>query len=353
MFQMHKFEEPLKTDLEELLGRFQRTNSVRYEDFSSIWRDMHFDEIFYGTKNQLEQSEFSRMALSAATPYFLPPYSFQIRVGGLYMLYALYHTQRSFPPRRIRMALKDWGDVQAFTQDALNSQHHDVLYILHQLLTIKAFRFTAMQVPLTFSRDQKPVIPEAEVVAEQSSRPKKLVTTEMLEEMANIHEHYKQLKTSVSAKHPEASLNLVRQNLVPKLFNAVVDFSTWQNSQMAGDKDGQPASYEEEPSTSSSLNQQMESSKRAELLASIKSRSYGQVVEVTKSRRHRQGEVCGDTTAGPCEDPGPQLDPARVSLLRRRRRQLNSLKCRTLSCLNETGKQTFLHTFYTVLCLGV
>ena len=44
--QLRKFEEPLKTDLEELLGRFQRTTSVRYEDFSSMWRDMKFGDIF-------------------------------------------------------------------------------------------------------------------------------------------------------------------------------------------------------------------------------------------------------------------------------------------------------------------
>lgn len=52
------------------------------------------------------------------------------------------------------------------------------------------------------------------------------------QEVANIHQHYKQLKASVAAQHPEAGLNLVRQNLVPKLFNSVTSFSTWQKIHM-------------------------------------------------------------------------------------------------------------------------
>ncbi|XP_031436522.1 snRNA-activating protein complex subunit 1b isoform X2 [Clupea harengus] len=336
--QLRKFEEPLKTDLEELLGRFQRTTSVRYEDFSSMWRDMKFGDIFHGIQNLKEKNAFSRIALNTATAYFLPPYSFQVRVGGLYVLYGLYHSQCSLPKQKIRLALKDWGDVQAFTQDALSSQHYDVVYILHKLLGTKAFHFTAMPVPLAFLRDKKnQVMPNTEAVAKPSSRPQQLVTTEMLEEVANIHQHYKQLKASVSAQHPEASLNLVRHNLVPKLFNSVMSFSTWQNIHTGGEASVQSTSLDE-PSTSSSSNQhqqQQECSRRADLLASIKARSYGQVVEVAKSRRHRQAELCSAGDAGPREDPGMGGVPGAIP--RRRRRFHNSLRYRTLRRLYETG----------------
>lgn len=44
------------------------------------------------------------------------------------------------------MALKDWEDVRAFSQDAQSSHHYDVVYILHKLLGEKAFHFTAMPV---------------------------------------------------------------------------------------------------------------------------------------------------------------------------------------------------------------
>lgn len=36
----------VKLDCEELLSRFQKTESVRFETFSRIWREMKFSEIF-------------------------------------------------------------------------------------------------------------------------------------------------------------------------------------------------------------------------------------------------------------------------------------------------------------------
>ncbi|KAG5265848.1 hypothetical protein AALO_G00247030 [Alosa alosa] len=338
---LEKFEEPLKTDLEELLGRFQRTASVRYEEFSTIWKDMDFGEIFHGIKNLKEKNDFSRMALNAATTYLLPPYPFQIRVGGVYILYGLYHSQSAFPKQKIRLALKDWEDVQAFTQDAMGSKHYDVVYILHKLLGAKAFHFTAMPVPLVFLRDKKQRgETNTEVFAKPASRPQQLVTTEMLEEVANINQYYKELKESVVIQHPESSLNLVRQNLVPKLFNSVRSFRTWQKIHMINEASKQPSRLNlEEPSTSSNFNPRQESSKRADLLASIKARSYGQVVEVAKSRRHRQAELCSAAEAGPHEDRRVGQEPGvkPMAVARHRYRFTNSLRYRTLRRLYENG----------------
>lgn len=36
----------VQLDCEELLSRFQKTESVRFETFSRIWREMKFSEIF-------------------------------------------------------------------------------------------------------------------------------------------------------------------------------------------------------------------------------------------------------------------------------------------------------------------
>ncbi|XP_062379489.1 snRNA-activating protein complex subunit 1b [Sardina pilchardus] len=337
---LDKFEEPLKTDLEELLNRFQRTDSVRYEDFSAIWRDMNFGGIFLGIKNLKEKNEFSRMALTAATAYLLPPYAFQVRVGGVYILYGLYHSQSSFPKQKIRLALKDWEDVQAFTQDAMGSQHYDVVYILHKLLGAKAFHFTAMPVPLVFVKDKKQRgTTNAEVAAKPASRPQKLVTTQMLEEVANIHQHYKQLKESVVVQNPESNLNLLRQNLVPKLFNSVMSYSTWQKIHMDGRKEASELNLEEPSTSSSSFDPRQESSRRANLLAAIKARSYGQVVEAAKSRRHRQAELSSAAEAGPREERGFGQEPGAkpVPVPRRRQRFTNSLRYRTLRRLYENG----------------
>lgn len=45
---------------------------------------------------------------------------------------------------QVRVALKDWEDIKAFENDAVEAQHLDVVYILRQLMMQKAFYFTAM-----------------------------------------------------------------------------------------------------------------------------------------------------------------------------------------------------------------
>lgn len=51
---------------------------------------------FSGTAGR-EKRAFSRAALDVAAVYFLPPFSFQIRAGGLYLLHGLYHCQTASP----------------------------------------------------------------------------------------------------------------------------------------------------------------------------------------------------------------------------------------------------------------
>lgn len=43
---MASVEKKVKLDCEELLRRFQKSDSVRFETFSRIWREMKFSEIF-------------------------------------------------------------------------------------------------------------------------------------------------------------------------------------------------------------------------------------------------------------------------------------------------------------------
>lgn len=43
---MAAIQKQMKIDCEELLSRFQKTESVRFETFSRIWREMKFSQIF-------------------------------------------------------------------------------------------------------------------------------------------------------------------------------------------------------------------------------------------------------------------------------------------------------------------
>ncbi|CAL8273803.1 unnamed protein product [Merluccius merluccius] len=266
-------------DCEDLLARFQKTESVRFEVFAKIWREMKFSEMFYGSTEVLKGKTFSQQILTTAYRYFLPPYTFQIRVGGLYLLYGLYSSQLARPKVQIQVALKDWEEVKKFEKDAAQAQHFDATYILRKLFSQHAFYFAAM--PRHLSKCQKKRNEKESVCEEfmeRASRPQELVNNELLEELSNVHEHYERYRLSKTLVHPD---------LVPQIHQIVTDFTNWQFlvvSSTQPDHQGGVVS-------SLILLFSPQSSQRAELLAAIKSRSYGQAVEASKSRRHRQVEV--------------------------------------------------------------
>uniref|UniRef100_A0A672IML1 Small nuclear RNA activating complex, polypeptide 1b n=1 Tax=Salarias fasciatus TaxID=181472 RepID=A0A672IML1_SALFA len=259
---MEDLQAQAKADCEELLRRFQETQSVRYEIFSKIWREMKFSDIFSGITARHEKRAFSRTILDSAYPFFLPPFSFQIRVGGLYLLFGLYQTQRVSPPEQVRLALKDWDEVKKLEKDAVDAQHYDVVYVLRKLEACGAFSYTAMPQLLAFRKKRKaePLSSSLrEEFMERTSRPQELINIELLEELSNVHKLYDNLKKSVFS--PALRADLVRADLVPQLLLSVT--SVWRCFRL-------PLLLCFCP----------QSSRRAELLAAIKSKAYGEAAEV-------------------------------------------------------------------------
>ncbi|XP_077395212.1 snRNA-activating protein complex subunit 1b [Festucalex cinctus] len=281
----------VRRDFEELLARFQQTDSVRFETFSKIWKEMKFGHIFFGAAGR-EKRAFSRLVLDVAAVYFLPPFSFQIRAAGLYLLNSLYHCQSASPRVRIRVALKDWEDVLSFEKDALGAQHLDAVFILHRLLFQKAFHFTAMPALLTFRRSKKEARSHLrnKFVA-RACGPQELINRDMMEELSNIHRLYDQLKSSYSqAQRQRLGMDLVHKNLPARLRGHVVTFHDWQKRKQQEGSDEDVAE---------GTSPQAECSRRAQLLSSIKCKAYGQAAEVHKSRRHRRVEVDMSEQSGP------------------------------------------------------
>nr|XP_057947203.1 snRNA-activating protein complex subunit 1-like [Doryrhamphus excisus]XP_057947251.1 snRNA-activating protein complex subunit 1-like [Doryrhamphus excisus] len=292
---MNSYSKQVKCDCEELLRRFQQSESVRFEIFSQIWREMKFEQIFYGTLGH-EKRAFSRLVLDTAYVYFLPPFSFQIRVGGLYLLYCLFHCQTASPRVGIRISLKDWVDIQTFEKDAVGAQHFDTVFILHQLMFQKAFYFTAMPTLLTFNKikvEEKSQLYNKFVA--RACGPQELIDNELLEELSNVHELYGKIKTSMYSEEQQADLgiNLIHKNLIPQLRGSVMTFHLWQKRKKQGESD--------EEVVRDGASSQAECSRRAELLTSIKSKAYRKAAAVFKSRRHRRVKVDVDIKAGPAK----------------------------------------------------
>ncbi|KPP57842.1 snRNA-activating protein complex subunit 1-like [Scleropages formosus] len=295
---MDNYIQALKADFEELLGQFQRTDSVRYENFLPIWRNLDFPSLFYGKIVPNEMRIFCRLALATAYQYFLPPYTFQIRVGGLYLLYGLYHTQLASPKEKIRIALKDWEEVMKFQQDAANAQHYDVVYILRKLLSEKSFYFAAMPKQLNYQSKKKPLRNEVcEEFRERPQRVKDLISMDTLEEVMNVQQHYEKMKAAISATpgQLDSAINFIRKDLVSQLRSTMMEYHKLEEQQS---RDTVPKSGDGDNAAGEGSSEQQEAS---------------------KSRRHRQVEM--DTS-------GSGTDPSQLVLFRKKKRPL-SLKART------------------------
>lgn len=280
---------PFTEDVEELLSRFQQTDSVRYEAFSSIWREMRFSEVFHGLPSMAEMRRFCRIALATAVKYFLPPFSYQIRVGGLYLMHGLYHTQLAVPNVEIRLALKDWSHVEKFVQDSINSRHYDVVYIYKKLVAKKAIHYTAMPNFLFFRKHKTPVREalSAEFVG-RSTVIQDLLSADILEEMSNIQTLYEKMKTSMPEVSSKASMT--HRDVVTNLKSTMTEFMVWQNKTLS-QKKRKPKETDEEKN----MDAEEHPSDRAKLLSSIKQKSYGgSVQESSRARRHRPVEVVSE-----------------------------------------------------------
>ncbi|XP_074852423.1 snRNA-activating protein complex subunit 1 isoform X1 [Carettochelys insculpta] len=280
----------LQTDCEALLSSFLETDSVRFEVFSGLWRERRFHTIFHGQTRPLEKNKFTQKALDLAWRYFLPPNSFQIRVGALYLLYGLYSTQLCKPKQKIRIALKEWLEVQRFQQELINAQHYDAAYIVRKLRLDKAFHFTAMPRLLSFRTKKKIQQTELkEEFKEPSSRVSRFITNDVLEEMMNVHDHYQKMKCLISTdkSQPDKALSLIKDDFVINIKNMILEYQQWQQDKMQCSSKGKE-SKEMTDKKEGGTSQDSEGSERASALAKIKFKSYNRVAEASKSRRHRQ-----------------------------------------------------------------
>ncbi|OWF40500.1 snRNA-activating protein complex subunit 1-like [Mizuhopecten yessoensis] len=225
---LHKYTpaKGIKEDFEDLLQRFIATETVRYENFVEIWRDMKMPLMFAGRQTEREVREFIEECFRIASQYVLAPYNFQVRVGALYLLYGLFNIQPLFHRVKIRTTNTMWLDLLEFQSEAQRQQHLDVDFVFHKLRFQNAFLFTAKQIEVLHTVDKnKDEVSLSEEFKEEQSVLFDLFSTEMLEQMATVHQHYEAIKVALEgpqATHPSRSLSVIKQDLVPGITKAII-----------------------------------------------------------------------------------------------------------------------------------
>nr|XP_032818804.1 snRNA-activating protein complex subunit 1 isoform X3 [Petromyzon marinus] len=271
-----------RADCEQLLDRFRRTDSVRYEDFAAVWRDMNFSLIHHGFVKDQDRKEFTEELILLASQYLSPIYSFQIR-----------------------LALKEWDDLSKLYQEIVEQEHYDADYIYRSLCDQHAFHYTALPAPLMFRMGKmrkaniwKEKMNEHGGLRQNHNRVSGVVSADAMEELQNIHEHYHHMKCAISTSklQPDKSLSLARDDMQQAVKDALATYQLWSDvraskkpkaastgkSTERSAEDKERHSYEEDNAVGCS---------RAEKLAAIKNKSYNNPTKAPRSRRHRQTEI--------------------------------------------------------------
>ncbi|RDD38771.1 snRNA-activating protein complex subunit 1 [Trichoplax sp. H2] len=188
-------------DFNSLLSKFIQTGSVRFKDFSHVWRQSNFSFIHCIHRDGYFRNKFTCELLSIACEYLSSSYEFQMRIGGLYLLYSLYATQLCVPKVKIRLTEAMYRELNVFQETIRKHNHHDADFILRILQNGKAFLFVAMPTRLCLNSNQI-ISPSAENESEvilTRNAVSNAIDIESLQNLSEIHEQYDDLKKQIAA----------------------------------------------------------------------------------------------------------------------------------------------------------
>ncbi|CAL1536360.1 unnamed protein product [Lymnaea stagnalis] len=214
----------VRTDFKRLMNAFLKVNTVRYEQFSKVWREKNMSFLCAGRHTEREAREFIEKILLIAREYFLPPFQFQVRVGGLYLLYGIYQIQPLLPKVKIRITPSQWTDIVYFQEQAAQQNHLDVVYIFNRLLQEQAFHFCYTPDEIShFANKQESDDKEVDIaddMKEEKSSIYQLFNYESMEKISYLQNQYQQLKIGLAGPNsskPEKSLDVMHGELMEDL----------------------------------------------------------------------------------------------------------------------------------------
>ncbi|KAK3108890.1 hypothetical protein FSP39_018062 [Pinctada imbricata] len=293
----------VRSDFEQLLQRFTDTETVRYENFAAIWRDMKMTFLFAGRLNDRETREFTEDCLHIALQYYLPPYNFQVRVGGLYLLYGLYMTQPLVVKAKIRVTPEKWDSIVEFQGEAHRQEHLDVDYVFHKLRVVRAFLFCATPTEAVIL--EKPSVgdeaTESDQFKEEQSILYTLFSTDVLEQMAAVHHNYHKVKVGMEgedAQNPAKSLDVINKELIPTVTKAIVHYQMKRKAANSSQKKSGFTDDEEDPNDPDyNIYDTKEDIGGRSKKKRLKAKAFQNVAE-TKSARQRKRLKKEESTSG-------------------------------------------------------
>jgi len=237
----------LKTDLEMLLTQFTNSKSVRYTEFARIWCQMGFPTIFCGWVKEEALREMVEAAFKLIVGYWHEMYTFQVRMGGLYLMYAFYFSQPLDPPQKVRLTQSQWVSGRKLLETIQEQKHLDAEYIYHKLHFYKAFYYVMAPHQYHIALTRRPTRDdmsrreyEPEPSQPRSTSVHNVFPAALVNNMESLHAHYREMKNKfISAENVKETegLHTLKEDFYDVLKNGLKHMESWRPGSGSFDPD--------------------------------------------------------------------------------------------------------------------
>ncbi|XP_046847153.1 snRNA-activating protein complex subunit 1-like isoform X1 [Xenia sp. Carnegie-2017] len=297
------FIDALTLDCRVLLAKFEEKQSIRFEAFCEVWKELKFDCIHLICESDHEKTVIIDYFYRILCRYLPPSLPLQYQVGAIYSLYAIYHSQpvELIPKVKIRMTMSMWIDLLSLQEKVKEQKHYDVYYIIASMKWDKVFLFVAMPVQLALGSQDAIMQFEKEENKGFKSNYTLHKTKEMLKDIIDIDNTYNSVKMKIFSTDKNepildpVTLKVTSPEFVQNLQQEVTEFEKWKENTKGSLKaklinrplevglpeDRKSDSEKQSESTSSAVDRYL-------LVKEIKDRSFKSIPQVAKHKRRYQ-----------------------------------------------------------------
>ncbi|XP_046443060.1 snRNA-activating protein complex subunit 1-like [Daphnia pulex] len=237
-------------DCDILVEKFSQSESLSFADFARVWKASHFELIFCGRSSEELPLLASELLAIAKAIILNVNKEFASRVGGLYLMYGLYFTQKS--KSKIRLTLSEFKEFMNFTCELKEQNNMDAEFIFQKLFIAEAFLFCACSTPNKYIQMNKKCQSEEDVGNAMDENECRLIGCEglssnSLRNVDLLHSKYEELKPQIAGFVTTSSSAAPSKNF-PSEIQAIIDAfkSDIAKIKNNGTKQGKPTSVAEE-----------------------------------------------------------------------------------------------------------
>lgn len=212
----------LREDVNNLIEDFDRMASVRFVDFSRLWKERHLSWIFTYKLNIIDMREFIEDAYQIILDQLNRSAKPERAILILYLIYCFYMCQPITPKIPIKLNLSKFKAFRYLFQESRVNKHLDACYIWMKLLSLGAFHMvdqTKAYGPLAMKKD--PTLGASSSSTNNFSLDRTCEIQTEMEKVKNLHYSYLALKDSLEGPDAEnvKALSLVRDEFFDQFAN--------------------------------------------------------------------------------------------------------------------------------------